>query len=109
VEALSIVGGVNVSLVAGKDFACPGDRVGYADARWLWTRPKFQVSRAIVVSNTISMMYRLLWQQVTAEHLFHYEDVLEDIVPLSSPWVTRHPDHDISSLVASAPASPPAV
>jgi hypothetical protein len=82
VEPLSIVGGVNVSLVTSKYFACPGDGIPHPDARWLWSRPEFKIFRAVVVSNAVSVMNRLRWQQMSAEQFLDHEDVLKDVLPL---------------------------
>jgi hypothetical protein len=101
VETLSIVGGVIVSLIASKNLACPGDRIACPDARRLRPRPKLEVLWAVVVSNTISVVYGFFRQQVAAENLFHHDDVFEYILPLSGPWMTRGPDHDVSSLVTA--------
>jgi len=51
----------------------------------------------------------LLRQQVSAEDLFHYENVFEDVLTLGRPWVGWRPDHHIPGLMAGATAFPAAV
>jgi len=106
---LSIVGGVRHPSVTSKNFACPRDGVGHPDASWLRACPEFQVLWPVVIAHAVAVVDRLIWQQVAAEDLLHHQDVLEDVLTFAGARVTGCPGHDITSLVTSAPALPPAV
>jgi hypothetical protein len=79
------------------------------DAGWLWPGPQLQVFQPVVVPHAVAMVNGFIRQEVATQHLLHHEDVLEDILALSGPGVTRCPEHDIARLVAGASASPVAI
>jgi hypothetical protein len=68
--------------------------------------PHLEVLRAVVVSNSISMMNGLAVDQIPAKDLFRYQYVLEDVWMASSPRMIRYAHHDIARFVARMPTLP---
>jgi hypothetical protein len=50
--------------VAVVDGTRPGDGVTHPNARWLWTRPQFEVLGPVVVSNAVDVVDRLSFDEV---------------------------------------------
>jgi hypothetical protein len=89
---------VSQTLIAVEDVAGPGDGVSRTDTRWLRPNPWLKVLGTIVVAHPVDVVHGLVGEQMTTEHCFHHEDVLEDVPPgaRSSPWMIWHPNHDVS-------------
>lgn len=56
--------------------------VAGADARRLLDTPQFEVLGPVVVTAPVLVMHAFMWLKVTAEDLFHYENVLKNVRPL---------------------------
>lgn len=74
----------------------------------LGMRPQLQVLRAIVVLDSVQVMYVLAGQEVASDLVLHHEDVLEDVSPSSGicPGVIGLPDHDVALVVAGLATRP---
>ena len=103
---MSIVGGVRNPRVQSKYFACPRDGIAYSDPGRLGPSPEFEVLRPVIIAHAVAVMDRLVSQQMTAEDLFHDDDVFEDLLTFAGPRVVRRPDHDVPGLMAGAPPFP---
>src|SRR5947208_14029824 len=71
-----------------------------------WASPTARGSQAVVVSNAVPMVDRLVRKQVAAEHLLHHENVFEHVWHTSGSRMTGHPRHDVARLVPR-PTAPP--
>jgi hypothetical protein len=110
VETLSIVGGAVVPLIEIENLACPGDGVADTDPCRLGASPQLQVFWPVVVSNTVTVMYRLTRQEIPSQDLVHHEDMFEHVTDAAGgPGMRGNPPHDVSGLVPGLPTLPVAI
>jgi hypothetical protein len=91
--------------VAIEDLARPRHRVADADPRGLRACPQLEVLRAAVVADAVEVVDGLPFQQLTAEELLGYQDVLEDVAEAGARMI-GHAHHHVARLVPGA-SSPP--
>lgn len=67
------------TLITFQNGVCPRDCIADPDPRRLRLGPQFQVLRSIVITNAVSVIHGLTFDQMAAEKFLGHEDVLEDI------------------------------
>jgi len=90
-------------------FARPRDGITHSDPGRLGPCPEFEILPSVVLAHAVAVMDGLLRQHVSAEDLFHYEDVFEDVLTPAGSRMARRPYHHVPGLMAGATAFPAAI